>query len=155
MLQQAQFAKDDTTARAMLAEVIENGKALDKLLDMVASQGGDSNQLKHIELLPQAAYTMDIPAKQTGYIHEIHALALGKLAMRLGAGRMRLEDTIDPAVGIVLHKKCADYVREGEILATIHTQKELSKEWLADFHAAYTIRQTAISKSPLIYKIIM
>ena len=154
MLQQAKLAKDDTTARAMLLEVIENGKALDKLLDMVALQGGDSNQLKHVELLPQAAYTIDIPAKQTGYIHEIHALALGKLAMRLGAGRIRLEDNIDPAVGIVLHKKCADYVCEGETLATIHTQKKLSKEWLADFYAAYSIQSTAISKTPLVYKII-
>ena len=121
---------------------------------MVALQGGDSNQLKHVELLPQAAYTIDIPAKQTGYIHEIHALALGKLAMRLGAGRIRLEDNIDPAVGIVLHKKSADYVCEGETLATIHTQKKLSKEWLADFYAAYSIQSTAISKTPLVYKII-
>ena len=75
--------------------------------------------------------------------------------MRLGAGRIRFEDNIDPAVGIVLHKKCADYVCEGETLATIHTQKKLSKEWLADFYAAYSIQSTAISKTPLVYKIIM
>jgi thymidine phosphorylase len=42
----------------------------------------------------------------------------------LGGGRERKEDAVDPAVGIVLHKKVGDRIAAGEPLATIYYNAE-------------------------------
>ena len=63
---------------------------------------------------------------------ELHALELGTLAMKLGAGRMVKEDPVDPAVGIVLNKKDGDYVNKGDIPAYVHINHPLPQHWLED-----------------------
>ena len=60
---------------------------------------------------------------KSGYIHQIDALEVGKIACSLGAGRITKEDSIDHQAGIVLQKKVADFIEEGEVLAYIHTNK--------------------------------
>jgi thymidine phosphorylase len=59
-----------------------------------------------------------------GYIEEINCLEIGESAMRLGAGRATMDDVIDMSAGIVIAKKVGDYVKKGETLCTIHTNKK-------------------------------
>ena len=111
-------------ARKMLLEVIENGKALEVFKDFIQAQGGNPAVVDQPELLPQAAFTFEVPSKESGYVSFIEADEVGTAAMLLGAGRATKESEIDLAVGIVLHKKVGDSVEAGESLATIHANTE-------------------------------
>ncbi|MGB3260067.1 thymidine phosphorylase, partial [Paenisporosarcina sp.] len=117
-------AKDLEEARGMLLEVIENGSAIEILKNFIEGQGGNPAVVDSPELLPQAQYTFEVPSKESGYISFIEADEIGTAAMILGAGRATKESEIDLAVGIVLHKKVGDAVKEGESLATIHANTQ-------------------------------
>lgn len=153
ILEQAKLAGSQEEARAMLLKTIEDGSALAKLREMVEWQHGDVNQIDHPQTLPAADIVMAIKSRKSGYVHDVKALELGTLAMRLGAGRMVKEDPVDPAVGIVLSKKVGDKVSEAEPLAVIHTNHELSAEWIEDFYQAFVIREEAADALPLIEKV--
>lgn len=94
-------------AEEMLKEVIRNGKALEKFKVFIANQGGDPSVVDHPEKLPQAAYLIEVPAKQDGVVAEIVADEIGTAAMLLGAGRATKDSEIDLAVGLMLNKKSA------------------------------------------------
>ena len=111
-------------ARTKLKEVVTNGAALEVLKKFIAAQGGDASVVDNPEKLPQAKYTFEVPAKETGYVAKIEADDIGTAAMLLGAGRATKESTIDLSVGLVLHKKVGDQVQEGESLLTIYANSE-------------------------------
>lgn len=111
-------------AREKLTDVMKNGKALQKFKDFLQNQGGDSSVADNPEKLPQAAYKIDVPAKEAGVVSEIVADQIGVAAMLLGAGRATKEDKIDLAVGIMLRKKVGDAVEKGEPLVTLYANRE-------------------------------
>jgi len=140
-------------ARAKLQDVIANGKALEKLKVLINAQGGDSSIVDNPEKLAKAPYQIELPAKQSGYVAKIIADKVGIIAMQLGAGRATKDDVIDPAVGIVLHKKIGDRVSEGESLLTIHantSQLEGIKQKLYE----YIKIATSANAPTLIHKVI-
>lgn len=102
---------------------IKNGKALKKFEEMVKNQGGDTEYLENTSKFPRAKYIEAIKAKQSGYIQEINAEEVGKVACNLGAGRIRKEDKIDNTVGVKLCKKVSYKVEVGEELAYIYANK--------------------------------
>jgi pyrimidine-nucleoside phosphorylase len=124
MVYLAKKADSLEAAEKMLREVIANGKALTKFKEFLANQGGDASVVDHPEKLPQAAYRIDVPAKEDGVVAQIVADAIGTAAMLLGAGRATKESKIDLAVGLMLKKKVGDRVRAGEALVTIHANRE-------------------------------
>ncbi|MCY9111286.1 pyrimidine-nucleoside phosphorylase [Bacillus atrophaeus] len=111
-------------AREKLIEVMKNGKALEKFKNFLKNQGGDSSVVDDPSKLPQAAYKIDVPAKEAGVVSEIVADEIGVAAMLLGAGRATKEDDIDLAVGIMLRKKVGDKVEKGEALVTLYANRE-------------------------------
>lgn len=154
MLVQAKVAENEESARIMLQKSLDDGSALAKLMEMVKAQGGDVEQIRHPETLPQAKDIIEIKAKQSGWIKELKALELGTLAMQIGAGRAVKEDTIDPAVGIVLNKKAGDEVKTEDVLAYVHTNTPLSEEWINHFYECFEFVDTACEKLPLIVKVL-
>lgn len=104
----------------LLNQNISNGKALQKLKEFVKMQGGDERYISNTDLFQKANIILEVRSENEGYISKIHAEKLGITAMKLGAGREDKNSTIDLSVGIVLNKKCGDYVKRGDILATIH-----------------------------------
>jgi pyrimidine-nucleoside phosphorylase len=149
----ANKAKTLEEARAKLQEVIKNGKAVEKFKILIEAQGGDSSVVDHPEKLASAPYQIALPALKSGYVSRIIADQIGIAAMQLGAGRATKEDIIDPAVGIVLHKKVGDKVTEGEALLTIHTSTNKIDAIKQKLYDNITISDSA--KEPqLIYKII-
>lgn len=102
---------------------IKNGKALKKFEEMVKNQGGDTEYLENTSKFSRAKYIEAIKAKQSGYIQEINAEEVGKVACNLGAGRIRKEDKIDNTVGVKLCKKVSYKVEVGEELAYIYANK--------------------------------
>lgn len=111
-------------ARTKLQEVMKNGKALEKFKEFLSNQGGDASVVDDPSKLPQAAYKIDVPAKEAGVVSEIVADEIGVAAMLLGAGRATKEDEIDLAVGIMLRKKVGDNVKKGEPLVTLYANRE-------------------------------
>ncbi|WP_426616565.1 pyrimidine-nucleoside phosphorylase [Bacillus velezensis] len=111
-------------ARTKLQEVMKNGKALEKFKEFLSNQGGDASVVDDLSKLPQAAYKIDVPAKEAGVVSEIVADEIGVAAMLLGAGRATKEDEIDLAVGIMLRKKVGDNVEKGEPLVTLYANRE-------------------------------
>ena len=74
--------------------------------------------------LPQARHTTIVSSPKSGYLASLQCEQVGTACVILGGGRERKEDSVDPAVGIVLHKKVGDAVSAGEPLATIHYNAE-------------------------------
>ena len=120
MLMLAGRAADEKEARALMEGVIEDGSALDKLAQFVRAQGGDAAPVYDTSLLPVAGKTLEVTAKESGYVHRILAEDIGIACMTLGGGRETKESAIDLSVGIILEKKNGDAVSDGEVLATIY-----------------------------------
>ncbi|MCO6545524.1 MAG: pyrimidine-nucleoside phosphorylase [Gilliamella sp.] len=149
----ADKAKTLEEARIKLQEVIKNGKAIEKFKTLIEAQGGDSSVVDHPEKLASAPYQIALPALKSGYVSKIIADQIGIAAMQLGAGRATKEDIIDPAVGIVLHKKVGDKVTEGEALLTIHANTDKLDTIKQKLYDNITISDNA-TEPQLIYKVI-
>ncbi|MCX8650663.1 pyrimidine-nucleoside phosphorylase [Gilliamella sp. B2776] len=149
----ANKAKTLDEAREKLQEVIKNGKAVEKFKTLIEAQGGDSSVVDHPEKLASAPYQIALPALKSGYVSKIIADQIGIAAMQLGAGRATKEDIIDPAVGIMLHKKVGDKVAEGEALLTIHANTDKIDAIKQKLYDNITISDNAIEPQ-LIYKVI-
>ncbi len=150
LARKAQTAKQ---ARAMLKEAIDSGKAIAKFKEFLQNQGGDASIVDDTTKLPQAKYQIELPALKSGYVSRIIANEIGVASMMLGAGRATKEDTIDLAVGLVLHKKVGDKVIEGESLLTIHSNRTNIDEIKQKLYNNIFIENTA--KTPqLIHEII-
>ena len=149
----AKKAETTQEAKAMLREAITSGKAIAKFKEFLQNQGGDASVVDDTAKLPQAKYQIELPAKKSGYVSRMVADEIGVASMLLGAGRATKEDTIDLAVGIVLHKKVGDKVSEGESLLTIHSNRENIDEVTQKLYDNIFIEDTA--KAPqLIHEII-
>lgn len=120
MLKLAEISDDTDKARKLLEKNIKNGKAYKKFKQLVENQGGDVTYLSEINNEDDAKFIEPIYCEKSGYVYEIKAKEVGEIACDLGAGRIRKEDKIDPAVGIVLEKKIGDMVAKDEVLAYIH-----------------------------------
>lgn len=105
--------------------LILSGDALAKFREMVELQGGDVNVIDDPTKLPQANYRLDIASTESGYVTAMNSQAIGEACVVLGGGREKKEDSVDPAVGIVFHKKLGDRVATGDRLCTVHYNDEL------------------------------
>lgn len=141
-------------ARKQLEEVIANGAALDVFKKFIKGQGGNPAVVDDPSLLPQAQYTIEVPAKESGFVSHIVADEIGTAAMLLGAGRATKESEIDLAVGLVLRKKVGDPVKAGESLVTIYTNREDVKEVIEKIYANIELSSEAVSAPKLIEAII-
>ena len=112
-------------ARERLRATISSGAALGALEGLVARLGGDPASLTRPGGLPQAPVRLDLPAPRAGYVADVDALACGRAAMALGAGRARKDEPIDPAVGVVLRVAPGERVQRGAPLATLHAREPL------------------------------
>ena len=156
MLVQAKVCKTLEEAHAKLHEVVENGKAFEKLVQMVAAQGGDVSYIKNPEKFEMSKNIVEIRCEEDGYIKAINALEIGISAMKLGAGRETLEDVIDMSAGIVLDKKIGAKVNKGDLLCTIYTNKS-KEEYLPvieEIKAAYKFSKEKVEILPVIREVI-
>ncbi len=148
----------DTVAKGkqQSAALISSGKAIEKFRQMVELQGGDARIIDDAKKLPQARHTMLVSSAKSGYLASMQCEQIGTACVILGGGRERKEDSVDPAVGIVLHKKVGDRVDRGEALATIHYNNEGQAERARQLvEASCVVTDAALSKTrPLIHKII-
>jgi pyrimidine-nucleoside phosphorylase len=107
-------------ARGRFDSIISSGKSLEKLAQCIAEQGGDPRVVDDYSRLPAAPQTESVIAPRDGYVAGLEPEIIGRAAMALGAGRVRLDSVIDPAVGLVFEKKVGDRVQTGERICVVH-----------------------------------
>jgi pyrimidine-nucleoside phosphorylase len=119
MLLLAGVEQDRAAARDRLAAAVRSGAAMEKFRDVIAAQGGDPAVIQDRSLLPTAPQRHEITAADSGHIVKCDARDIGVAGVRLGAGRLRKEDEVDPGVGITLLAKIGDTVEKGQPLAVV------------------------------------
>lgn len=103
---------------------VGDGSALQKWIDLVEEQGGDSGVIKEPATYPKAKCIEPVISEKEGFVTEMDAFAMGMVSVELGAGRRAKDDDVDPQAGFVLRKKIGDQIKKGETIATLHTNKE-------------------------------
>ena len=155
MLHLGGVAKTVAEAKQQSRHLISSGKALEKFRQMVALHRGDSQAIDDVRRLPRARQTGEVCALAPGYLASMQCEQIGTACVILGGGRERKEDAVDPAVGIVLHKKVGDRVATGEPVATIHyneqSRAERARRLILE---SFQIGDVAPANRPLIHKII-
>jgi pyrimidine-nucleoside phosphorylase len=106
--------------KRLAASLIASGKALEKFREMVRLQGGRPDTVDNPSLLPRAKHQADINSSSSGVVKAMMVEQIGTAGVLLGGGRTKKEDVVDPAVGIIVHKKLGDPVSAGEALCTVH-----------------------------------
>lgn len=144
--------KDGKTKAARL---IDSGAGLEKLIEMVELQDGDPHVVEDPSRLTRASNQKAIIASRTGYVARIDTEAVGTAAMLMGAGREKLGDRIDHAVGLIVHRKLGDWVSKGEPLITLHyndtSRLQDSEDLVAD---AYEIQDSPPAAQRLVRTVI-
>ena len=137
------------------AKLLDSGQALDRFRQMVTLQGGDVAAIDDPIRLPRAKHQLVVASQKSGYITTMQCEAVGTACVVLGGGREKKEDSVDPAVGIVLHHKVGDQVASGEPLCTIHfsneTKAAAATKLLED---SYQIGDTPPRKQQLVHRVI-
>ncbi|KAL7509422.1 hypothetical protein ACHAXN_009069 [Cyclotella atomus] len=104
----------------MAKEHLMNGKAWKKFQDMVEVQGGD---LSCINRYPDAMYSSDVYASQSGWVESIDSMEIGLIGVLLGAGRKTTDESVDFSSGMEFHARPGMKVKKGDLLATVYTER--------------------------------
>ena len=120
MLVDGELGPGDAAERA--ASALDSGAALEHFVRLIEAQGGDPTVVDDLERFATAPRREDVIANEAGVITAIEPLSLGHAVVRLGGGRLRVEDDIDPSVGFVLSVRLGDEVAVGDRLGTVHAR---------------------------------
>jgi pyrimidine-nucleoside phosphorylase len=141
--------------KVILNEKLQSGEALQKLSQLIESQGGEKAVINNYNLFPQAKYIVDVHSATEGYISHIDSEKIGIASLVSGAGRVTKESSIDLSAGIVLNKKLGDNVAKNEALATIYTNNESKINEIAGLIlTSYRITGEPVQANNLIYGVV-
>ena len=139
----------------MLEKAIENGEGFRRLRAMLKEMGGDVRYVDDPNLLVRVSQIVPVYPVKSGYIGAIDAKGIGTAALVLGAGRAKVTDKIDPAVGILMKKRYGDFVNENEPYAYIYTNDETRlEEAKKHLTSAVTVSDDKPEELPLVYDVV-
>jgi pyrimidine-nucleoside phosphorylase len=142
---------DEVEGRVRSAQAIADGSAFEAYERWIRGQGGDPDE----DALPEAAVVRELPSGRDGYVSELGAVAVGQVALHLGAGRQAKDDSIDHAVGVVCLRKRGDRVASGEPLAEIHAADVAAADEAArELAAAYVIADEPPPQRPVVLDVL-
>jgi pyrimidine-nucleoside phosphorylase len=128
MLMLGGFSGGRGEARATLEKLIRTGAAAEHFRKIIAAQGGDPRVVDDPGLLPQAKVVEIYGATRRGFIAAIEPRTIGRAIIDMGGGRSKMEDPVDPSVGLVITAKPGDWVEAGEPLGTIFARDRAGVE---------------------------
>jgi pyrimidine-nucleoside phosphorylase len=142
-------------ARELAQQKLLDGSGYKKFKDVIEAQGGNPQVLDRFELLPNATGVREISSPRAGYISAIDAEGIGKASAMIGAGRNTKEDTIDPAVGVILEVKVGQKVEGGAVLCRLYyTGEEQVEEASQQIEDAFRISASAPEERELILEVV-
>jgi pyrimidine-nucleoside phosphorylase/thymidine phosphorylase len=119
-------------ARKIAEDKLMDGSAFQKFRQVVEAQGGNAQALDRFDLLPNATGMREVLTPRAGFVSAIMAEDIGRASQMMGAGRIRKEDAIDPAVGVILEVKVGEKVDAGSVLCRLYYTNEEGLEEAAE-----------------------
>ena len=119
-------AKTQENGEAIAKDIIKNGKAYQKFIEIIKAQGGDASYIKDPGKYQKPSYKKIIKSPLNGYLKSINTFELGMCAVELGAGRMKKDDKIDPTAGIIFNYKIGDRINKENIIAELYSDSKKS-----------------------------
>ena len=142
-------------AREVAQAKLLDGSGFQKFKDIIAAQGGNPQVLDRFELLPNATGAQETTTARGGYVSAIDAELIGQASSMIGAGRNTKEDSIDPAVGVILEVKVGQKIDAGSILCRIYyTSDEHLEEASGLVEDAFKISQQPVDERDLILEVV-
>jgi pyrimidine-nucleoside phosphorylase len=142
-------------ARELAQTKLLDGSGYRKLKEVIGAQGGNPAVLDRFELLPNATGAREIASPRAGYVSAIEAEYIGLASAMIGAGRDTKEDSIDPAVGVILEVKIGQKVDQGAVLCRLYyTSEERVEEAAQLVEDAFRISATAPLERALIIEVV-
>lgn len=130
---------------------IWSGKAYEKFVEIVRHQGGDVAFLEAPGTYPASSHSVEVQSRTSGYVTSFETMRIGLLAIELGAGRMRVDDKIDPKAGIVLTAKIGDKVEKGQTLAVVGTDRgNVLEKVTVELASCITVADALPERKPVI-----
>jgi pyrimidine-nucleoside phosphorylase len=155
MLQLAGKVRTMESGLDRLQELLRNGAAWRKFIEIVKAQEGDISFVENPDNYPAPRYRREIKAETAGYLTAINAREIGQLCMRLGAGRCTMGDGIDYTAGIFIHKQVGNQVRMGEALATLQSTRQSPDDHFARaLQRCFNINEQPAPPPKLIHKLL-
>ncbi len=147
MLEGSGKVKTRAEGRKLALQKLEDGSAYEKFLALIAAQGGKIETFENPKYYLNSEKIFEITSTKKGFVTEIETEALGKILVDMGAGRKKTSDQVDPTVGILVHKKIGQSVRQGDPLFTVFSSGKLNSaligERLRDLVKIKTQKKTA------------
>jgi len=151
MLVVARVAKDRAEAAALCRRALDSGEALERLRAIIERQGGDPRVIDNYHLMPEAPEEHIIRADIDGFVTELDAGLIGRAVVELGGGRDKVDDEIDPSVGIMIPATVGDAVRAGDpVLRVQYRSEEKLEDALPHLIEAVRIGELPRPRSPLV-----
>ncbi|HXA63801.1 MAG TPA: thymidine phosphorylase [Bryobacteraceae bacterium] len=151
----AKIAPTLDEAREVAQSKLLDGSGYRKFKDVIEAQGGNPNVLDRFELLPNATGVREIASPRAGYVSAIDAEDIGMASSMIGAGRNTKEDTIDPAVGVILEVKTGQKIEAGAVLCRLYyTREDNLEEAAQEIEDAFRISATPPEERELILEVV-
>jgi len=155
MVSLARGDSDISSIKKELEILLKTGKALEKFEAMIKEQGGDARVIDDYGILPHASFRFSFNASMMGFVRKIKAREMGNLVRKLGGGRFKKDDVINPSVGLSFFKKPGDKVSEGDRIVDVHYNKANEKDIIeSTLMSAIEIGETKPERVELVREII-
>ncbi len=151
----AKIAPTLDEAREVAQQKLLDGSGYRKFKEVIEAQGGNPQVLDRFELLPNATGVREIASPRAGYVSAIAAEDIGMASSMIGAGRNTKEDTIDPAVGVILEVKTGQKIEAGAVLCRLYyTREDNLEEAAQQIEDAFRISATPPEERELILEVV-
>ena len=155
MILMAGITQDSLEAEKMIVDAVNSGRAFEKFKELVQKQGGDISYIENTDKFPRAKHIIPVFAEERGALKSIDTEMIGNISVYLGAGRMRKEDEIDHAAGIMMNQRIGNVVEVGQVLAYLHTNDETKIDGaLRNIKNAFELDPKRVAKQKAIIGII-
>ncbi len=119
MLVLSGVSADRSAAEQRVRDVLQSGAGLEKFRRVIENQGGDPRVVDDYARMPSVSESQTVTAPRDGFVSELQAESIGRAAVALGAGRAKLDDRVDPAVGIEVERPVGSPVRHGDVILVV------------------------------------
>ena len=145
------LAEDAQTGAVMIHDSLQDGSAFERFRLMVEAQGGDASILdsdaslmRGLGLMDPNLNTTELSVGEAGWVEGIDAMAIARVCLGLGAGRARLGDSVDRAVGVILEAQVGDRLEEGEPWMVLYHRNEVDRSTLEGLLDSITLSNEEI-----------
>ena len=151
---QVGLAKTFEKAQKTAKDKIVSGQALEKFIKMIELQKGNPKVVDDYSVFGKAKNICYIKSKETGYLKFTKTRDIGISSCLLGAGRLKVDDKIDPVSGIIIHRKTGDFVNKNDVLFELHHNRKDINNVIEILNSSYIIDTEKTERNKLIKYIV-